>query len=131
MGSCKTKQSAFATFSALNGEWNVVELEGQQMNPDATHQFISFDITKQIVSGNAGCNRMSGKMELSDTQKNGISFSRMVTTRMACMDMKPETTLLNVLNRVVRFEPVNSGSVIHEIAFYDINDNKLLVIAKR
>ena len=48
---------------------------------------ISFDIEGGIISGQDGCNRFTGKMEV---QGNGIRFSPIAGTRMACPGNKKE-----------------------------------------
>ncbi|MDH6305060.1 heat shock protein HslJ [Parabacteroides sp. PF5-5] len=124
---CKTKQALSASFDDLQGEWGVVELNGNALNPEETHQTMEFDMTRQLISGNAGCNRMSGKVEYNESQKNIIKFSRMITTRKACLDMKKEDELLKTLDKVVRFEAAGN----EQIAFYGADSSKLLVIEKK
>ena len=46
-----------ASFSDLDGEWGVVEMNGKTLNPEETHQVLVFDVARQGLSGNAGCNR--------------------------------------------------------------------------
>ena len=45
--------------------------------------------------GNSGCNQFSGDYELSDG--NRIRFSRVISTKIACMDMTLEHRFLEVL----------------------------------
>lgn len=129
--SCKSQQAVVASFSDFDGEWNVVELNGKALNPADTHQFIVFDIPRQTVSGNAGCNRMMGKVEYSDSQKNIIKFPQMATTRMACPDMSGEQELVQALDKVVRFEAVSDAKPITKIALYGTDNGKLIVIEKK
>ena len=69
LASCKAKKGVEATFSDLDGGWNIVELNGKAMNPAETNQSIEFDVARQTLSGKAGCNRMMGKIEYSDSRK--------------------------------------------------------------
>lgn len=131
-GGCKAQQSAFATYSAMNGDWSVTELNGQTMNPEETRQSLSLDMSSLVISGYAGCNRMSGKIELSHSHKDQIRFGRVVSTRMACMDMKPEDDLLEALDQVVRFELLTAEEkTTTGIAFYDATNQKRIVFEKK
>jgi len=128
---CKSKTTAMTTFSDLDGEWNIIEMNGNALNPEETHQLMVFDTSRQTLSGNAGCNRMSGKIDYNESQKNIIKFSRIVSTRMACMDMKYEDELLKTLGEVVRFATANDAKPLQAIAFYGADNSKLLVIEKK
>ena len=59
---CKSKKAVVASFSDLDGEWGVVEMNGKTLNPEETHQVLVFDVARQGLSGNAGCNRLMGKI---------------------------------------------------------------------
>ncbi len=54
--SCKAKKGVEATFSDLDGSWNIVELNGKVLNPAETNQVIEFDVARHSLSGRAGCN---------------------------------------------------------------------------
>ena len=43
----------------VNG--GVVEMNGKTLNPEETHQVLVFDVARQGLSGNAGCNRLMGE----------------------------------------------------------------------
>lgn len=131
LSGCKSKKAVIATFNDLNGEWNVIEMNGKNLDPASTHQFLVFDIARKYISGNAGCNRIMGDVQYSDTQKNIVKFPKIASTRMACPDMTEERELLSTLEKVVRFEAVGENKPITEIAFYGTDNSKLLVIKKR
>lgn len=40
---CKSKKAVVASFSDLDGEWGVVEMNGKTLNPEETHQVLVFD----------------------------------------------------------------------------------------
>ena len=128
---CKSKKAVVASFSDLDGEWGVVEMNGKTLNPEETHQVLVFDVARQGLSGNAGCNRLMGKIEYNDAYKNIIKFPQVATTRMACPDMSGERELLEVLNKVVRFEAQGEVAPVTEIALFGTNNDKLLVIKKQ
>ena len=39
LSGCKSKKAVIATFNDLNGEWNVIEMNGKNLDPASTHQF--------------------------------------------------------------------------------------------
>lgn len=131
LASCKSKKAVEATFSDLNGSWNIVELNGKTLNPAESNQFIEFDAARHTLSGRAGCNRMMGQVEYSDTRKNIIKFPQVATTRMACPDMSGEQELLQTLDKIVRFEAEGDTKPVHKIAFYGVDNTKLMVIEKK
>lgn len=129
--SCRTQKAVVATFSDLDGEWNIIELNGKKLDPSASRQFITFDTVRQLISGNAGCNRMTGKIEYSDTHKNIVKFPQIATTRMACPDMSGEQELLQTLDKVVRFAAMGDKAPVTEIALYGTDNSKLMIIEKK
>lgn len=132
MAGCKTHKAPAATFSDLNGDWAVVEINGQRMNPEQTHQVVTLNVTDRTLGGNAGCNRMMGKIEYNDRQPTIIKFPHIATTRMACPGepMERERELLDAMNKVVRFAAVGEYRPIRRIALYG-TDNTLLVMLER
>lgn len=131
LASCKSKKAVEATFSDLNGSWNIVELNGKTLNPSESNQFIEFDTARHTLSGRAGCNRMMGQVEYSDTRKNIIKFPQVATTRMACPDMSGEQELLQTLDKIVRFEVEGDTKPVNKITFYGVDNTKLMVIEKK
>ena len=120
LASCKAKKGVEATFSDLDGSWNIVELNGKVLNPAETNQVIEFDVARHSLSGRAGCNRMMGQIEYSDSRKNIIKFPQVATTRMACPDMSGE-----------RFDAVGEVKPVNKIALYGTDNTKLMVIEKK
>ena len=119
---CKSKKAVVASFSDLDGEWGVVEMNGKTLNPEETHQVLVFDVARQ---------GLSGKIEYNDAYRNIIKFPQVATTRMACPDMSGERELLEALNKVVRFEAQGEAAPVTEIALFGTNNDKLLVIKKQ
>lgn len=129
--SCKSQKAVVASFSDLDGEWSVVELNGKKLDPADSKQLIVIDVARKHLSGNAGCNRMNGNIEYTDAQKNIIKFPQVATTRMACPDMKGEQELLDALNKVVRFQAEGEAKPVNTIALYGTDNGKLMVIQKK
>lgn len=129
--SCKSQKAMVASFSDLDGEWSVVELNGKKLDPADSKQLIVIDVARKHLSGNAGCNRMNGSIEYTDAQKNIIKFPQVATTRMACPDLKDEQEFLEVLNKVVRFQAEGNMKPVNTIALYGTDNGKLMVIQKK
>ncbi|WP_293715789.1 META domain-containing protein [uncultured Parabacteroides sp.] len=129
--SCKSQKAVVASFSDLDGEWSVVELNGKKLDPADSKQLIVIDVARKHLSGNAGCNRMNGNIEYTDAQKNIIKFPQVATTRMACPDMKGEQEFLDALNKVVRFQAEGEAKPVNTIALYGTDNGKLMVIQKK
>lgn len=129
--SCKSQKAVVASFSDLDGEWSVVELNGKKLDPADSKQLIVIDVARKHLSGNAGCNRMNGNIEYTDAQKNIIKFPQVATTRMACPDMQAEQEFLEALNKVVRFQAEGNVKPVNTIALYSTDNGKLMVIQKK
>jgi heat shock protein HslJ len=131
LAGCKSKQAAMSAPAGLDGEWSIVEMNGNKLDPAETKQVMIFDMNEKRLSGSAGCNRMSGKIEYDESPDNNIKFSRIIATRMACMDMRFEEELLKTLDKVARFETGESANTARSVAFFDADGSKLIVIEKK
>lgn len=128
---CKSQKAVVASFSDLDGEWSVVELNGKKLDPSDSKQLIVIDVARKHLSGNAGCNRMNGNIEYTDAQKNIIKFPQVATTRMACPNLAGEQEFLEALNKVVRFQAEGNVKPVNTIALYGTDNGKLMVIQKK
>ena len=117
--------------SVIYQHGSIAELNGKVWNPAETNQVIEFDVARHSLSGRAGCNRMMGQIEYSDSRKNIIKFPQVATTRMACPDMSGERELLQALDKVVRFDAVGEVKPVNKIALYGTDNTKLMVIEKK
>lgn len=118
--------AAFSSLSDLNGEWDIVELDGTALNFAGTRHYLAFDMENKRISGYAGCNRIIGSLVYENERNNAIRFPQISTTRMACPDMKSEQELLQILDRVERFTAEDKST----IAFFDKNGEKIMVLSK-
>jgi len=85
-----------ANIDFLNGQWDVVAINGSSVNQDAPAD-IFFDIAERKVHGNTGCNYFNGEIYLDHRMSNAIDLSKMGVTRMACPYTEQETALLVAL----------------------------------
>lgn len=100
---CKNENESF------NGAWIVTSINGNSVDGNDMNLKLVFDIANKSIHGNVGCNTMNGTIVLKQEAPNKISFSNMITTRMACPDMSTELSLLSALESVaeVSFDDSN------------------------
>lgn len=127
MVSCGTQKVA-TDLSALDGEWSIVEVDGNKINPEdsETAPFIGFKSGAKQLYGNTGCNMLTGSLS-ADAAKGTIDFSQTGSTRMMCADMKTERLVLDALNKTTRFSLEGKSKMT-------LNDNSgkpVIVLQKR
>lgn len=109
--SCRSTKEV-ASISTVNGEWNIVEINGTAVTPVPGNEFpyIGFETVTGKVFGNSGCNRMMGTFDTS--AKPGImDLSHIASTRMYCPDMTLEQNVLNVLKNVRGYRVLNNNRI--------------------
>lgn len=83
-------------------QWKLIQLDGANVSA-SSKAYLEIDADQSRFSGNAGCNRMFGAV---DVQGRRIDFSNVGTTRMACVDprvRRVETNFVKALENVDRF----------------------------
>ena len=111
----------------LAGSWTIKEVNGEALPTGMEKQpFLSFDVEKKTVHGNAGCNLVNGGFETEEGDATSIAFSRLATTMMACPDMEWEGKILKALNAVKSF----GGLSIGEVGLYDAEGTLLLLLVR-
>jgi heat shock protein HslJ len=91
----------FAQRNLANGYWELNRLNGRQISD--SNAVLDFDETGKKISGNAGCNKMSGSYSASRTR---IRFSEIGTTKMFCVKsglMKDEAEFTRTLASATRY----------------------------
>ncbi|WPP51367.1 copper resistance protein NlpE N-terminal domain-containing protein [Catalinimonas niigatensis] len=83
--------------SITDTRWKLVELMGQQVDITVNNKepFIMLSSADKRVQGNGGCNTIAGIYTFKEG--NRVTFSQMISTRMACPNMEIESQLLNAL----------------------------------
>jgi heat shock protein HslJ len=97
------------------GDWKLAELEGTMIPRDSKAMLSFIAGEKNAVAGNAGCNRLTGSVELPG--KNALKFSPLATTRMACFDQKAtetEAKFLAVLGKVDTWEVTGTNLTLSQ-----------------
>lgn len=127
MSSCGSTKEA-ASLSSLNGEWNIIEVNGSAIVPAENQElpFIGFDTATGKVYGNSGCNRMMGSIDL-NSKPGTIDMSRLGSTRMACPDMTTEQNVLNALGQVKSYKKLGK----HNMALCNASNRPVVVLQKK
>jgi len=75
------------------GSWMVTRIK--DMDNLSRNPFIQIDTSKEEISGNTGCNRFSGKIEVNN---NKIAFTEVSSTKMMCKNIEIENAFLAALD---------------------------------
>lgn len=128
MAACGSSKVTSGDVAALNGEWNIVEVEGTKINKgDAENvPFLGFKTAENRLYGNTGCNLLTGNLA-GDLKKGEIDFSQTGSTRMMCADMKVERMVLDALGKSTRFS-VEGGK---KMTLNDKNGKVVVVLQKK
>lgn len=103
--SCKT-QSVPVTYNQSNaviaGNWYLYKVGNVKVqSPEEEWPHLELNTQNGQVTGNAGCNQLMGNFTFTD--KGGIKFDNMASTRMMCPDMSVEDALGKALPAVSRY----------------------------
>ncbi|MBK8944799.1 MAG: copper resistance protein NlpE N-terminal domain-containing protein [Ignavibacteriae bacterium] len=88
--------------------WKLIELYGKKISFGENQKREAHIILKNDdnrVIGNSGCNSISGSYEL--LEGNRIKVSKVISTMMACENLKTETLFLQVLDKVDNYTIAN------------------------
>lgn len=108
----------------LEGEWNIVSIDGNTVTAKETAPFIIFDTTEGRVHGNTSCNLMNGSFT-QDGKK--LSFGNMATTMMAGPDMDLERKVLDAVGRTATVKNGKEGTLL----IYDADGKEVMVLQKK
>lgn len=98
----------------LNKYWRLIELNSKEITANKESEnkepFISLKKGDNRVVGNTGCNNLMGSFKVnSDYGNEGeISFSQLVTTRMACLDVTYEHDFIKALEDCDNYSILNN-----------------------
>lgn len=121
------KEEASVSLNDLSGKWMVREVYGSAVADTLENQpFMEFDVAAKKMHGNAGCNVINGDIQADENNATAIAFPQVISTMMACPDMKVEANILKALNEVKSFGRLQNGG----IGFYS-KDNALLLVLEK
>lgn len=107
LASCHTaKQSTTGSASIVGKYWKLIELNGEAVQPAEQlrrEPHMILNSSEKRVNGNGGCNSFFGSYELQ--RDNGITFSKIGSTKMACPDdvMQVERLLFQAFETTTKF----------------------------
>ena len=130
-----SKRFSIVPLSELEGEWDIVKVYGDTLSTDLeVRPGVKFDIADGRISGNSGCNRITGELRSDvglpsrhfgnscnritgelrsdETVGNSISFHSVAATRMMCPDMETEKNILSALNNVRTYGILENGNLV-------------------
>lgn len=93
-----------SNYAILEKYWKLVEVNGKPVTVDSTlnkEPFIIFKESDSRMSGNGGCNSISGSYRIESY--NRITISKIISTRMSCPRMDLESEFLEGLNKADSF----------------------------
>ena len=122
--SCGSSRNALQT-SALEGDWNIMTVNGQKAEAEKA-PYIGMDLQKKRLYGCAGCNRIMGSLQIDSLQAGRLSFAQIGSTRMLCANMETERAVLEALDQVAEYEGTEE-----ELTLTDDKGHALLTLSKR
>lgn len=104
-----------SNYEILEKYWKLTELNGRPIAIDTTfikEPHIIFKESNSRVVGNGGCNNISGEYQIENM--NRISFSKMISTKMACTRMELEGEFLETLQKVDNFNVAGDTLILNK-----------------
>jgi heat shock protein HslJ len=98
IGCTRPADKSAATAEQLSNIWVLQRLQNQTLDAGQFARGLPqlvINESQNQVSGHTGCNRMSGTLTV---RRDHITFSRMITTKMACAGKSVEQPFLTLLN---------------------------------
>jgi heat shock protein HslJ len=131
--SCHTaKQATTGSASLVGKSWKLVELNGRMVPPSEQSKkepFLILNASEKRINGNGGCNSFFGSYELQGN--NGITFSKIGSTKMACPNdvMEVELNLFKALESTNQFTLRNDTLILTQanmslLAKFVVGDTK-------
>ena len=112
-------------FDFLNGTWLVRQINDTPV--DVPDMKLVIDVDEGKLHGNTGCNILNGSLEIDMDAANSISFSSIITTRMACPpDMNFETELIVALEEASAAKPISPD----EVLLFDSQNKQVLRLTR-
>lgn len=120
---CSTKETEKIDVMRLHDIWALESIEGKKIIIDETVRnlpVLEIYVEDKRVHGNTGCNVLNGTVEIDEDK---ISFSKMITTEMACPgDL--EQKFLSALEKVNKYK-------IEKLRLFLYDDNKELLSLRK
>jgi heat shock protein HslJ len=108
ISACMTAKTNTTKEEITNRYWKLTALNGEPVVPvpnGGREPHMRLNPADQRVSGNGGCNSFGGKFSLQEN--NGISFSQVFSTQMACDNLATEAAFFKALNAANEYRVLN------------------------
>ncbi len=102
--SCASMKGSSSADELYSARWNLVSLKSGAITPasaDNIAHLIFYPGEEGRLAGSTGCNRLSGSF--SSKGSGRLSFSPLVTTKMACPGQNTESGFLQALEGITRY----------------------------
>lgn len=125
--SCRSSKET-AGISSINGEWDIVEVNGAKVNvaPGQNIPYVGFESATGRISGNSGCNRMMGSFDV-NAEPGKLDLAGIASTRMLCGDMTTENNVLNAFKNVKGYKLMGK----EKLALTNSLNRPVVVLEKR
>lgn len=121
--SCSCKKGTEAVTELSTSSWELAEINGKPIKKEdfAKIPVLNFDKTENRVSGNSGCNSISGSFKV---EEDKITFGPVAQTKMFCQG-SGEDQFMTGFNTVQKFK------LGKKLDLYDGSGNKVLCFTKK
>ncbi|MGM9694836.1 MAG: META domain-containing protein [Alloprevotella sp.] len=120
---CSSSRSAYS----LGGEWDVVNLSGTAITPDAENTpWLGFDLNEGKIYGYTGCNRLNGGLDAKALFDGKASFDRLAMTQRICPEGRYEQNFVAALAKVT-----GAKTEKNEIKLLDKEGKEVMTLKKR
>lgn len=92
----------------VDGTWQIVELQGNEVKASENFPYINLDYLKKSMNGFAGCNRIHGNFRIKPGKRH-LQFGPVASTRMICPLMDMESTVLGLLPKTASYQMRTEG----------------------
>jgi heat shock protein HslJ len=124
----RRKTSDANILPSLAGEWIITEITGTTIPVEMENKLsLSFDISKESIHANAGCNAINACFSTDPNDAYAISFFKIVVTMKACPNMMLEKQMINALYETQSYNLSGKGDVI----FYDKSGKLIMILTKK
>lgn len=120
----KELEKEVAYQASLNGGWVLAQLNDKPINRSIVLPHLEINLSKKLIAGNGGCNNYSGVIE--GLTPNTIQFSKIVSTKKACLNKNIENEYYELLNKVNTYQ-IKGVNLI----FYNKEGQKILSFLKK
>ena len=110
----------------LEGQWNLTEMNGEELKDTEDIPFLIFDLKENRLAGFTGCNRLTGTLNIEKLKDCVADFSNLGMTRMMCQDNHTEANFVEALGQAKTLRVVDNTLYI-----YGIENDDYLVFKKK